>query len=231
MVRVVVLAAVVSACFDKPPRPQGTSDGSPGGDGAGSSACPDGQQPMMFEAFDEFAVIGTSACGQAGGGVTGSVTGGASLERSAGVLTYTGVASGPAGASCTWNSLPVQHGVILQWTVLSVIDGADTTTLTATWTASTSRTTGLILMFGPQLNFTSNGVNRRYTKIDYGQTWWRIAPDSTTGMGGWYSSDGSTWTSAGTDPGSAPIALAALTLSFESADANQLKLDTIYLCP
>lgn len=184
----------------------------------------------MFEGFDESAATGSAACGSAGGNVTADVTCG-SLVRSNNVLAYTGTSSQACQATCTWNALPAQNGVILQWTLLQVGNGADTTSMTVSWTVSTSRTTGLQLELGPQIDFESNGISRLRTSTDLSNAWWRIAPATSSAMGGWFSADGMTWGSAGTDPGTPPAAIGTLTIHFESADANQVKLDTIYLCP
>ncbi len=233
-IAVAALVGAFAACFSQPPAPGGVArdapPGSGGGDGPGSTACPDGQTPVVFEAFDEVSATGSAACGSAGGQVSGTVSGG-TLQRGGGVLTYTGADAGGGLATCTWSTLPQTHGVIVQWALYGAPSGADTTSVTASWTASTTRTTGLTLSLGPQLDFTSDGLNKSYTTIDLGYPWWRIAPASQTVMGTWFSRDGSAWSSAGTDPGTPPVTLGTLTIHFESADANVVKLDTIYLCP
>jgi hypothetical protein len=237
--RAFAVLAMIAACFDKPPRPELPNDGALGDgphfdgtrDGSiGPMACTGGAQAILFEEFDEGDVTGAAACNAAG-----SVTGpSGTLVRQGGLLTFTGTAGVGTSAYCIWNTLPIQNGVILKWAVLDSLQGGDTAAMTATWTQSASRTTGIVFGQGSggfNVFFTSDGTTKSMTLTSQLDTWWRVMP-SATAMTGEVSTDPpSSWSPVGADPGSPPITVAGLQIDFAAVDGNQVKLDAIYLCP
>jgi hypothetical protein len=233
--RAFAVLAMLVACFDKPSRPAGVSDGAAPLDGSlgdppGPMVCAGGAMAVLFEGFDEGDADGVFACNATGGSVDGPT---GTLVRHAGLLTFAGTAGVSRSASCIWTSLPAHGGVILKWTTLDSITTSDTAAMTAIWTQSTSRTTGLSFARGSSgfdISLTSGGIVKGMTLADPSDTWWCILPASSA-MAGKFSNDASTWVPAGTDPGVSPIAVAALQIDFAAVDGNQVELDAIYLCP